>query len=100
MDFRLLGPLEVAGDEGSLTLGGIKQRSLLAMLLLHANQLVSTNPLIDALWGRAPLPRNRVGSSYRLTDALWGAWPPFTCGKRIRVYASRLRKPIGANRIM
>jgi len=54
MDFRLLGPLEVAGDEGSLTLGGIKQRSLLAMLLLHANQVVSTDRLIDALWGASP----------------------------------------------
>ena len=51
MDFRLLGPLEVAGDEGSLTLGGIKQRSLLAMLLLHANEVVSTDRLIDELWG-------------------------------------------------
>jgi len=54
MDFRLLGPLEVAGDDGSLTLGGIKQRSLLAMLLLHANQVVSTDRLIDALWGASP----------------------------------------------
>jgi DNA-binding SARP family transcriptional activator len=62
MDFRLLGPLEVAGDEGSLTLGGIKQRSLLAMLLLNANQVVSTDRLIDALWGASPegrRPRRR-----------------------------------------
>ena len=79
MDFRLLGPLEVAGDEGSLTLGGIKQRSLLAMLLLHANQVVSTD---------------------RLIDALWGASPPFTCGKSIQVYVSRLRKAIGDNRLV
>ena len=79
MDFRLLGPLEVAGDEGSLTLGGTKQRSLLAMLLLHANQVVSTD---------------------RLIDALWGASPPFTCGKSIQVYVSRLRKAIGDNRLV
>src|SRR3954469_5546898 len=79
MDFQLLGPLEVAGDEGSLTLGGIKQRSLLAMLLLHANQVVSTD---------------------RLIDALWGASPPFTCGKSIQVYVSRLRKAIGDNRLV
>jgi DNA-binding SARP family transcriptional activator len=79
MDFRLLGPLEVVGDEGSLQLGGIKQRSLLAMLLLHANQVVS----ID-----------------RLIDALWGASPPLTCGKSIQVYVSRLRKSIGDNRLV
>jgi DNA-binding SARP family transcriptional activator len=79
MDFRLLGPLEVTGDEGSLTLGGTKQRSLLAMLLLHANQVVSTD---------------------RLIDALWGASPPFTCGKSIQVYVSRLRKAIGDKRLV
>jgi DNA-binding SARP family transcriptional activator len=79
MDFRLLGPLEVAGDEGSLALGGTKQRSLLAMLLLHANQVVSTD---------------------RLIDALWAASPPFTCGKSIQVYVSRLRKALGNNRLV
>ena len=79
MDFRLLGPLEVAGDDGSLALGGTKQRSLLAMLLLHANQVVSTD---------------------RLIDALWGASPPFTCGKSIQVYVSRLRKAFADNRLV
>jgi DNA-binding SARP family transcriptional activator len=79
MDFRLLGPMEVAGDEGPLALGGIKQRSLLAMLLLHANQVVSTD---------------------RLIDALWGASPPFTCGKSIQVYVSRLRKALADNRLV
>jgi DNA-binding SARP family transcriptional activator len=79
MDFRLLGPLHVAGDEGALELGGTKQRSLLAMLLLHANQVVSTD---------------------RLIDALWGASPPLTCGKSIQVYVSRLRKAIADNRLV
>jgi DNA-binding SARP family transcriptional activator len=41
MDFRLLGPLEVFEDERPLALGGVTQRSLLAILLLHANELVS-----------------------------------------------------------
>ena len=41
MDFRLLGPLEVTGDDGAVAVGGTKQRSVLAMLLLHANQLES-----------------------------------------------------------
>ena len=38
LDFRLLGPLEVRDDGRSLALGGRKQRSLLAILLLHANE--------------------------------------------------------------
>src|SRR5215210_7310550 len=79
MDFRLLGPLHVAGDDGALELGGTKQRSLLAMLLLHANQVVSTD---------------------RLIDALWGASPPLTCGKSIQVYVSRLRKAMADNRLV
>src|SRR5919106_759064 len=79
MDFRLLGPLEVAGDDGPLPLGGVKQRSLLAMLLLHANQVVS---------------------SARLIDALWGASPPLRCGKNIQVYVSRLRKALPDNRVV
>ena len=74
MDFRVLGPFEVAGDEGTLTLGGTKQRSVLAVLLLHANQVVSTDRLIDALCGGSP---------------------PFTSAKTIQVYVSRLRKAIG-----
>jgi DNA-binding SARP family transcriptional activator len=78
MDFRLLGPLEVAGDDGPLPLGGTKQRSLLAMLLLHANQVVSTD---------------------RLIDALWGASPPLRCGKSIQVYVSRLRKALADDRL-
>jgi DNA-binding SARP family transcriptional activator len=45
MDFRLLGPLEVADDGHSLVLGGVKQRLVLAILLLHANEVVSTDRL-------------------------------------------------------
>lgn len=41
MEFRLLGPLDVVEHGGSLALGGVKQRSLLAVLLLNANQLSS-----------------------------------------------------------
>ena len=79
MDFRLLGPVEVAGSDGVLALGGAKQRSVLAVLLLHANQVVSTD---------------------RLIDALWGASPPITAGKTIQVYVSRLRKAIGDDRLV
>jgi DNA-binding SARP family transcriptional activator/ABC-type transport system substrate-binding protein/streptogramin lyase len=52
MEFRLLGPLEVSKDGGSVPLGGAKQRALLAMLLLHANEAVSRDTLIEALWAQ------------------------------------------------
>ena len=54
MDFRLLGPLEVRADGRPLPLGGPKQRAVLAMLLLHAGEVVSTDRLIDEIWGERP----------------------------------------------
>ena len=79
MDFRLLGPLEVAAGKRPLALGGRKQRSLLAVLLLHANDVVSTERLIDELWGESP---------------------PRTVAKSIQVYVSRLRKQLGEGRLV
>jgi peptide/nickel transport system substrate-binding protein len=56
MDYRILGPLEVSDGDCPLALGGDKQRALLAVLLLHAGEVVSADRLIDELWGeRAPL---------------------------------------------
>jgi DNA-binding SARP family transcriptional activator len=78
MEFRLLGPLEVAEHERSLSLGGLKQRSVLAVLLLHANQLVSADHLIGELWGDAA---------------------PATAAKSVQVYVSRLRKQLGSGRL-
>jgi DNA-binding SARP family transcriptional activator len=78
MDFRILGPLEVAEQDRTLALGGVKQRSLLAVLLLHANELVSADRLIDELWGDAP---------------------PSTAAKGLQVQVSRLRKELGAGRV-
>ena len=55
MDYKILGPLEVSYGDRPLVLGGEKQRALLAMLLLHAGEVVSADRLIDELWGeRAP----------------------------------------------
>src|SRR5215213_9358429 len=51
MEFRILGPLEVWDGEGEVSLGGPKPRALLALLLLHANEVVSADRLIDELWG-------------------------------------------------
>src|SRR3954454_12890977 len=78
MEFRVLGPLEVAERERLLSLGGVKQRSLLAILLLRANQLVSAERLIGELWGDAA---------------------PATAAKSVQVYVSRLRKELGPDRL-
>jgi predicted ATPase/DNA-binding SARP family transcriptional activator len=57
MEFRLLGPLEVYEDGGHvLPLGAPKQRALLALLLLQANEVVLGDRLIDGLWGESPPP--------------------------------------------
>ncbi len=56
MRFGILGPLEVRDNNGRLlTVGRPQQRALLALLLIHANRVVSTDLLVDCLWGeRAP----------------------------------------------
>jgi DNA-binding SARP family transcriptional activator len=51
MDFRVLGQLEVWRDGECLPLGSLRQRSLLALLLMHPNQTVSADHIIDELWG-------------------------------------------------
>jgi len=78
MEFRILGPLEVLENGRRLELGGAKQRALLAILLLHANEVVSTDRLIDALWEDDP---------------------PETGRKALQVYVSQLRKALGKRRI-
>jgi DNA-binding SARP family transcriptional activator len=78
MDFRILGPLEIVEDGRTLDLGGQKQRALLAVLLLHANEVVSSDRLIDALWPE------RV---------------PETAAKALQVYVSQLRKVLGKERL-
>jgi DNA-binding SARP family transcriptional activator len=54
MEFRLLGPLEARDRGRPLALGGPKQRGVLAMLLLRPNEVVSTDRVIDELWGDRP----------------------------------------------
>src|SRR5438270_12386133 len=75
-DYRILGPLEVSGDDRPVALGGEKQRALLAMLLLHAGEVVSSDRLIDELWGERPPP---------------GA------ANALQVHVSRLRKVLDRN---
>lgn len=51
LTFKILGPLEIVRDGKAVRLGAAKQRALLACLLLHANEPVSTDRLIEDLWG-------------------------------------------------
>ena len=57
LEFRLLGPLEVESCGALLPVGGPRQRSLLAFLLLHANEVVRRDALIDSVWGESPPAR-------------------------------------------
>lgn len=59
MQFSLLGPLEVRVGEHLVPVRGDKQRSVLAMLLLAANRVVSADVLVDGLWGYRPPPGAR-----------------------------------------
>jgi DNA-binding SARP family transcriptional activator len=65
MEYRVLGPLEVVRQGRTLELGSGKQRTLLAALLLHANEVVSTDRMIDALWGEhAPATAPKIVQGY------------------------------------
>jgi DNA-binding SARP family transcriptional activator len=53
-EVRLLGSVEALVDGHSLSLGGSKQRGVVAMLALNANTTLSADRLIDGLWGDDP----------------------------------------------
>jgi DNA-binding SARP family transcriptional activator len=61
MEFRILGRLEVWDGGNAIALGGPKPRALLALLLLHANEVVSTDRLIEELWRHDP-PENAAAA--------------------------------------
>lgn len=54
MEFRVLGPLEARADGALLPLGGPRQRAIFAYLLLHANEVVSADRLLDEVWFDLP----------------------------------------------
>jgi len=68
-EFRILGPLEVSDETGPLLLGGLKQRAVLALLLLEAGRVVSQDRLIYSLWGEEP-PRTAVTSLQNFVSQL------------------------------
>src|SRR5215813_7805773 len=56
MDYRILGPLEAHDGDRALSLGGSRQRAVLALLLLHGNEALTRDLIIDKLWGESPPP--------------------------------------------
>jgi DNA-binding SARP family transcriptional activator len=76
MEFRLLGPLEVSDDDRPIEIGRGRRRALLALLLMHPNEVISAERLIDELWGERPTP---------------------TATKSLHVYVSQLRKELQAS---
>jgi DNA-binding SARP family transcriptional activator len=56
MDYRILGPLEAFDGERRISLGGARQRAVLALLLLHGNKTVTRDVILDELWGESPPP--------------------------------------------
>ena len=79
MEFRLLGHVEARRDDRPIALGGAKPRALLALLLLHANEVVSRDRLIDALWSERP---------------------PGTAEHSLDVQVSRLRKALAPDELL
>jgi peptide/nickel transport system substrate-binding protein len=61
VEFLVMGPLEVRGPVGAVALGGGKQRLLLALLVLHAGEVVPRTAVVDALWPEHP-PRSAAQS--------------------------------------
>ena len=76
MDLRLLGPIEASVDGRPVTLGPPKQRAVLAMLALEAGRTVSSD---------------------RLVDGLWGDEPPASAPKMVQLYVSQLRRLMEGN---
>src|SRR2546423_12457379 len=76
VESRFLGRLGVVDEGEPVALGRLKERLVLAVLLLHANEFVSRERLIDELWGESPPP---------------------TAKKAVNVYVSQLRKALTRN---
>ena len=79
MDFRILGPLEVLDQGRRVSVRRGKEQALLAYLLLHANELVASDRLVDELWGERPPP---------------------TAAKILQNAVSQLRKALGDDRLL
>jgi DNA-binding SARP family transcriptional activator len=74
VEIRVLGPLGIFDDGRQISLGGRRQRSVMAGLVINAGEAVSTERLIEFVWGDDPPP---------------------TARKSLQVYVSRLRRVLG-----
>src|SRR2546422_6627197 len=79
VEFRILGPLEVVDDGRPISIRRGKEQALLIYLLLHANEVVPSGRLIDALWDERPPP---------------------TASKILQNAVSHLRKQLGDGRLL
>src|SRR5215475_5350103 len=83
MEFRVLGPLEIVEGSRPLLVSGARERALLAILLIHAGEVVAADRLIEELWG-SEIPGNPANA--------------------LQVVVSRVRKaladPAGAGRLV
>jgi DNA-binding SARP family transcriptional activator len=75
VEFRILGPLEITGRSGKIALPAAKPRTLLGVLLLHANKAVSQD---------------------RLANELWGERTPSSAAKLVQTYIGKLRSALGS----
>src|SRR5260221_7302158 len=78
VEFRVLGPLEVVGPAGPIAIASGRQRAILALLILELGRTVSTDRLIDEVWGDEP---------------------PASVRQALRVHIAGLRKALGPGRI-
>ncbi len=60
MEFRILGPIEVVDDGRLIDIGPRQQRAVLAILLLNANAVVSTDRILEDLWPDDPIGKERT----------------------------------------
>jgi DNA-binding SARP family transcriptional activator/ABC-type branched-subunit amino acid transport system substrate-binding protein len=78
VEFRLLGLLEVVGDDGPIRIVRGRESALLALLLLHSDRPLSTDRIIEEIWGESA---------------------PASAAKSVHIYISHLRKAVGVDRI-
>lgn len=79
MNLRVLGRMEAEGSAGLVDLGPPKQRLALAILVLHEGEVVSTD---------------------RLVDSLWGERPPASAQQNVHLHIHRMRRVLGADRLV
>ena len=79
VEYRILGPVEAVDETGPLALGGQRQRALLAFLLVNAGSVVSTD---------------------RIINELWGEHPPKAAAASLQNFVVRLRKLLGAEAVV